>query len=225
MRHQLVGLLAVLLVFLMCTAIAESQATSQVGTPTPVPTSTAAPTQTPLVVEVRERPKSLSEQYGPVLVAAVVGAFLALAFNRLLGPTFTDWGRQLNEWRKGASNRFREKYIPAIAEEHRYLKLVGVYGREELPRPSLEEVYVTLQIGSTDEVTAALYQGLTIGQALSEHKRLLILGEPGAGKSTLLDYLTLVFCGELRALRLTRLGDLLPIYLPLRRCVADDRPL
>ncbi|MCB0133095.1 MAG: SUMF1/EgtB/PvdO family nonheme iron enzyme, partial [Caldilineaceae bacterium] len=49
--------------------------------------------------------------------------------------------------------------------------------------------------------------------------------EPGAGKSTLMDWLTLVFCGEIQQPALQALGELLPIYLPLRVCAGNSKPI
>jgi formylglycine-generating enzyme required for sulfatase activity len=113
-----------------------------------------------------------------------------------------------------------------MAEEHRYLKLVGISGKETLTRPPLKEVYVSLHVGSAQGGDdAAADRSLTVAQALSEHGNLLILGEPGAGKSTLLDWLILVFCREIPQPALQNIGDLLPIYLPLRACADDERPL
>ncbi|MFC1976492.1 NACHT domain-containing protein, partial [Chloroflexota bacterium] len=82
----------------------------------------------------------------------------------------------------------------------------------------------SLRMGGTDEGLAEA-RTLSIDQALINYTRLLILGEPGAGKSTLLDWLTLVFTGEVDKPTLRRAGNLLPVFLTLRSCVADDRPL
>ena len=109
--------------------------------------------------------------------------------------------------------RFSTRYLPALAEEHRWLKLIGVDNSANLHPPRLQKVYVTL-----GEAAAG-------GDGPQHHwneifqpgeKRLVILGSPGAGKSTLLDYLVLVFTDHpwhpLRA----RLGQLFPLFAPLR---------
>lgn len=198
----------------------------------PPAAATAAPTATPaLVVEVRQPaqpPQSFWEQYGvaALVVSGVVGGILALIFTNLLGPTFQAWGEKLRDRLKGENGRFLERYVPAMAEEHRYLKLVGISGKETITRPPLKEVYVSLRVGSVQGgAEAALDRSLTIAQALTRHGNLLILGEPGAGKSTLLDWLILVFCQEIPQPALQSMGDLLPIYLPLRSCADDERPL
>jgi energy-coupling factor transporter ATP-binding protein EcfA2 len=202
---------------------------------TPLPptvTATVEPTMTPsMAVEVRQPqqpPQSFWEKYGLIalVLSGVIGGILTLVFSNLLGPTFQHWGERLKEKLKGEGGRFLERYIPALAEEHRYLKLVGIYGKEWITRPPLKEVYVSLHMGSAGAGDdAALDGSLTVAQAMKKHDMLLVLGEPGAGKSTLLDWLALVFCGEIEQQALQSLGDLLPIYLPLRTCAGDDRPL
>jgi len=198
-------------------------------TPAVTPTPTVAPNVTPAMPEVRQPPippESFWDQYGviAVLVSGIVGGILTLLFNKLLGPVVEEWGLQLKERLKGKAGRFRKRYIPALAEAHRYLKLVGIHGREGIPPPLLKEVYVSLRMGGADEGLEET-RTLSIAQALTEHTRLLILGEPGAGKSTLVDWLTLVFANEVSQPALRRIGNLLPVFLPLRNCVTGDRPL
>ncbi len=235
-QNQLVAILlgySLIALLLLITGVPVLYAQSpQPGTNTsPLATPTVPATITPVVVELRQPPQpaqSFWEQYGIIalLVSGIIGGLLTLIFQKVLGPTFAEWGQQLNEWRKGAAGRFREKYIPALAEEHRSLKLVGVHsGEGGLSPPRLKEVYVTLQMDSAKESEVALTQALTIEQIFSRQPFLVILGDPGAGKSTLLDYLTLVFCGDIPAAPLTRQGRLFPIYLLLRNCIADNRPL
>ena len=142
------------------------------------------------------RRHSLWEKYGGLLLAAVIGGIVILVFADLLGPLFQHWGEQLRDQLKGEAGRFMERYIPALAEAHRDLKLVGISSKEGMKRPPLKEVYVSLNVGDAQTSDAeALSRPLSIVQAMSQHDKLLILGEPGAGKSTLLDWLTLVFCG------------------------------
>ena len=208
---------------------------AQQVTVTPPPPTTAAavaPTVTPaMAIEVRQPPQAPQgfwEKYGiaAVLVSGVIGGLLTLLFGSLLGPTFQSWGERLKERLKGETGRFLEGYIPALAEEHRYLKLVGIYGKESVTRPPLKDVFVTLHMGSAQaENGTSKGRALTVTQALTSHNKLLILGEPGSGKSTLMDWLVLVFCNEVEQRALRALGDLLPIYLPLRSCAGDERPL
>lgn len=208
----------------------ESRA--QQTTPTPTPTAaTVVPTPTPgMVIEVRqpaEPPRGWFERYGvaALVIAAVIGGLVTLVFSNLLGPTVQGWGERLQERLKGETGRFLERYRPALAEEHRDLKLVGISGKETITRPPLKEVYVSLHVGSAQGDGATTDRSLTVAQAMAQHGNLLILGEPGAGKSTLLDWLILVFCQEIAQPALQAIGDLLPIYLPLRACAGDERPL
>lgn len=229
--HFLIPLALLVLSTASYPALAQSP-TPLPPTPTPQPTATAAPvpTITPaMAVEVRQPPappQSFWDRYGVVtaVISAIIGGIMMLIFTSLLGPTVKEWGENLKGWLKGGAGRFREKYIPALAEEHRYLKLVGIHGKEGLPPPLLREVYVSLRMGGTG-ASDPLAPPLSIAEALTNHRHLLILGEPGAGKSTLLDYLTLVFADEIEAPALHRHEKCLPIFLPLRNCVADDRPL
>ena len=224
MSKRIVVFLGVVLVLWLGSRVLV-EAHGSAGTPPP-------PTMTPsMAVEVRQPqqpPQSFWEQYGVIalVISGMIGGILTLVFANLLGPTFQHWGELLRERLKGEAGRFLERYVPALAEEHRYLKLVGIYGKEWITRPPLKEVYVSLHVGSAAAGDgAAIDRSLTVAQAMTQHDRLLVLGEPGAGKSTLLDWLVLVFCGEIEQRSLQPLGDLLPIYLPLRACAADDRSL
>lgn len=205
---------------------------AQQTTPTSTPAAaTVVPTPTPgMVIEVRQPAQpdqSWWEKYAIValIISGVIGGILALVFKNFLGPTVDAWGERLLERLKGDAGRFLERYRPALAEEHRYLKLVGISGKETITRPPLKEVYVSLRVGSAQGDGVAKDRSLTIAQAMGQHGNLLILGEPGAGKSTLLDWLILVFCKDIPQPTLQAIGDLLPIYLPLRACAGDERPL
>lgn len=228
------GIIIVFLTLALCLSVLAGEGSwAQQTADTPPPTAaTVAPTATPaMIVEVRQPAqvdKSFWDKYGvaALLISGVIGGILGLVFKDLLGPTFQAWGIKLRERLKGEQGRFLERYVPAMAEEHRYLKLVGISGKETITRPPLKEVYVSLHVGSTQrDADAAADRSLTVAQALNEHGNLLILGEPGAGKSTLLDWLILVFCREIPQPALQSVGDLLPIYLPLRACADDERPL
>jgi formylglycine-generating enzyme required for sulfatase activity len=182
-----------------------------------------------MAVEVRQPPappESFWDKYGVIvaLVSGIIGGVLTLIFSKLLGPIVEDWGQQLKEKLKGKTRRFRERYIAALAEEHRHLRLVGIHGREGIPPPLLKEVYVSLRMGGADEGLEEA-RTLSIAEAFAHHTHLLILGEPGVGKSTLVDWLTLVFTDQISQPALRRTGNLLPVFLPLRNCVDDDRPL
>jgi formylglycine-generating enzyme required for sulfatase activity len=190
------------------------------ATPTPAPTP--VPTGNPLLdlwqnADVRK-----------LVIAGVIGAVIALIFQKVL-PWLWQKGGQLLSRLVGALGfeggwQFRKRYLQELIGQHRYLKLVGVGGESDLQQPRLEEVFVSLQMGTTDEAEEG-QRPLSIGQVLRDHQRLVVLGEPGAGKSTLLDYLTLVFSGELDQQALGLKEKRLPIFCALRRCAGVDEPL
>ncbi len=212
------------------TGVASLQAQSTQPAP-PVsarswPTGAARPGATELPQASQPTP-SFWEKYGltALLLSGLIGGFLTLILQKLLAPSLAEWSYRLAEWRKGDAGRFQEKYILALSKEHQSLQFVGVHSGAGLFPPSLKEIYITSQMDRVAEAQTALPQARTIAQLFAHHSRLVILGEAGVGKSTLLDYLTLVFCGDIPAPHLTHSGSLLPIYLRLRNCTADNRPL
>jgi formylglycine-generating enzyme required for sulfatase activity len=208
--------------------IAHDKAWAQEPTPlvvvqaTPTPAPTPVPTGNPLLdlwqnADVRK-----------LIIAGVVGAVIALIFQRVL-PWLWQKGGQLLSHLVGALGfeggwQFRKRYLRGLIDQHRRLKLVGVGSESGLRQPKLEEVFISLQIGTADGAEES-QRPLSIGQVLRAHQRLVVLGDPGAGKSTLLDYLTLVFGGELDQRALGLAEERLPIFCALRRCAGLDEPL
>ncbi len=45
--------------------------------------------------------------------------------------------------------RFRKRYLRALGERHRWLKLIGFYNRAGLQPGRLHEVYVSLRLAAT----------------------------------------------------------------------------
>jgi formylglycine-generating enzyme required for sulfatase activity/energy-coupling factor transporter ATP-binding protein EcfA2 len=140
------------------------------------------------------------------------------------------------------------KYLHLLISQNRYLQLQGIRSGGKLVNIELDRIYVTLRAARLrDERThadwltseTALAPGerhrgagdtaavdtthVSVNQALADHKRLVVLGDPGSGKTTLLRYLTLLYARDQAErtqvvkdkLDITD-GDALPIFLPLR---------
>ena len=139
------------------------------------------------------------------------------------------------------------RYLSHVISRNRYLQLQGIRSGGRLVNIELEHIYVTLKATRTRTLEAEeawlaeerqhapgewqkLHRephtetvAVTVEEALAEHKRLVVLGDPGSGKTTLLRYLALCYARD-RAEGTTvvrdRLGlpesGSLPILLPLR---------
>ena len=139
------------------------------------------------------------------------------------------------------------RYLSHVISRNRYLHLQGIRSGGRLVNIELEDIYVTLKATRTrtleDETTwlaeeQQLAPGerpklhreprtetvtITVQEALREHRRLVILGDPGSGKTTLLRYLALCYArdrAEDATLVRDRLGipesGFLPVLLSLR---------
>ncbi|MGH8471214.1 MAG: hypothetical protein ACREVJ_01870, partial [Gammaproteobacteria bacterium] len=151
------------------------------------------------------------------------------------------------------------RYLQHLISQNRYLQLQGIRSGGKLVNIELDRIYVTLratrqhaQRTEVDWLTheMALAPGerhrgklesppsdtthVTVNEALRDHKRLVLLGDPGSGKTTLLRYLALLYARDLA--ESTQLVDekvglaergALPIFLPLRqigRYLAEHHP-
>jgi hypothetical protein len=151
------------------------------------------------------------------------------------------------------------RYLQHLIAQNRYLQLQGIRSGGKLVNIELDRIYVTLrttrqaarrtQVGWLEDETALApgerHRGkgedasaettpVTVNQALADHRRLVVLGDPGSGKTTLLRYLALLYARDLaegthrvgNQLGLDERGSL-PILLPLRqigRYLAEHRP-
>ncbi len=144
------------------------------------------------------------------------------------------------------------RYLAHVIAHNRYLQLQGVRSAGRLVHIELAQIYVTLR--ATQQRTLSAEQQwlaaevnmapgerrraphaageilsetvtVNVNEALSAHRRLVVLGDPGSGKTTLLRYLALLYARDLagqttRTVQ-THLGleetGLLPILLPLRQ--------
>ena len=141
------------------------------------------------------------------------------------------------------------RYLEYVIARNRYLQLQGIRSGGRLVHIELEQIYITLRASQQRQVSdeerwlaqeAAAAPGerkrqrdgsnitetvtLSIDEALANHRRLVVLGDPGSGKTTLLRYLALVYGRALDQdtdLLQERLGlpekGVLPIFLSLRQ--------
>lgn len=143
------------------------------------------------------------------------------------------------------------RYLEHLIARNRYLLLQGIRSGGRLVNIELENIYIVLRATQQRTVAAeetwlateaALAPGewrklrgehalrttetvtVSVNQALTEHRRLVVLGDPGSGKTTLLRYLALIYARDLAEnnalvrdkLQLHESGHL-PILLQLRQ--------
>ena len=114
------------------------------------------------------------------------------------------------------------RYLQHLVGQNRYLQLQGIRSGGKLVNIELDRIYVTLratrQYAQRTEVDwlageVALAPGerrrgerdtpandtthVTVNEALADHRRLVVLGDPGSGKTTLLRYVALLFARDL----------------------------
>ncbi|NCA69346.1 MAG: NACHT domain-containing protein [Sphingobacteriia bacterium] len=151
------------------------------------------------------------------------------------------------------------RYLQHLISQNRYLQLQGIRSGGRIVNIELDRIYITLRTTripeeriQTDWLAGEVLlapgelhrhrrdepqrdlRHVTVNQALAEHRRLVVLGDPGCGKTTLLRYLGLLYAKD-RAegtglarenLGLTEPGTL-PILMPLRqigRYLKEHRP-
>jgi len=151
------------------------------------------------------------------------------------------------------------RYLQHVISQNRYLQLQGIRSGGKLVNIELDRIYVTLRATrqraqredvewlagerclAPGEAQRERHEGpqadtthVTVNEALADHKRLIVLGDPGSGKTTLLRYLALLYARDLaersrlanEKLGLSESGAL-PIFLPLRqigRYLAEHHP-
>lgn len=152
------------------------------------------------------------------VIVGVVTAVLASILTLIFSEPIKAFLKKIGGWASGFFGhlgwRFSKRYLTALADRHRWLKLIGVYNSADLHPPRLQEVYVSLRVAAVKGEDGPRFTWNEIFQP--DEKRLVILGSPGAGKSTLLDYLVLVFTGHLRHTLRDRLDKPFPLFARLR---------
>ena len=144
------------------------------------------------------------------------------------------------------------QYLQYLIAHTRYLQLQGIRSGGRLVHIELAQIYITLRTTRRRTVhdeeqwlnaEAVLAPGerrrldemgnhiatetvtVSVNNALSDHRRLVVLGDPGSGKTTLLRYLALIYARDMaekdKAWTMDKLGlaesDVLPILVPLRQ--------
>ncbi|HEX9945377.1 MAG TPA: SUMF1/EgtB/PvdO family nonheme iron enzyme [Thermoanaerobaculia bacterium] len=154
------------------------------------------------------------QQNGDKILVGVITAIVVLILSEPIKALFKKLGGWIENFFAGFGWRFRKRYLAALADRHRWLKLIGVYNQADLHPPRLQEVYVSLRVAAVRGEDSPRFGWNEI--FAPEERRLAILGSPGAGKSTLLDYLVLVFTGSLRHPLRDTLGRPFPLIARLR---------
>ena len=143
------------------------------------------------------------------------------------------------------------RYLHHVIQSNRRLQLQGIHSATGLVSIELEQIYITLTAaerrtsdgqwwfdemadlirGGTSRASRRRYGHLDetgqqvtmkVQEALREHVRLVVLGDPGYGKTTLLKYLALTFARDLQGETglvetcLHLKDHRLPVLLPLR---------
>ena len=151
---------------------------------------------------------------GDKIIVAIVTTVVVLVLSESIKALLKKIGGWIETAFAGLGLRFRKRYLAALADGHRWLKLIGVYNSTDLHSPRLQEVYVSLRLAAARGDDGPRFAWNDI--FAPEEKRLVILGSPGAGKSTLLDYLVLVFTGAVRHPLREKLGRPFPLIARLR---------
>lgn len=124
------------------------------------------------------------------VIVAVVTAILTSLLTVIFVDPIKAFSEKIRGWFSGFFGRlgwrFPKRYLVALADRHRWLKLIGVYNSADLHPPRLQEVYVSLRVAAAKGEDGPRFAWNEIFQP--DEKRLVILGSPGAGKSTLLDF-------------------------------------
>ncbi len=161
-------------------------------------------------------------RYGDKILVAVVTALIVLVFSETIKALLRRFGAWIEKRLASVGWRFEKRYLKALADQHRWLRLIGMYGRADLHPPRLREVYVSLRLAAGRGKEGSR---LHWHQVLSEkNARVVILGPPGSGKSTLLSYQVLVLAGVVPHRLRGHLRRPLPLFGRLRELGSEGGP-
>ncbi len=154
------------------------------------------------------------------ILVGVITAIVVLILSEPIKALFRKLGNRLETVVQAFGFAFRKRYYRALAEGHKWLKLIGIYNPSDLHAPRLTEVYISLRLNTAKESPTVLWDHVFD----DNQKHMVILGQPGAGKSTLLDYLTLIFTGYTEHPVRLRLGKPVPVFVRLRELRKAGQP-
>jgi len=154
------------------------------------------------------------------ILVAIVGPVVTLIFSDRIKSTLRQTSDRVEQWLAEHGWRFETRYCWALAENHRWLGLVGVASRADRHPLRLADVFVPLRLATC---SAGDCPCVPWSEAFADPRgRIVLLGRSGSGKSTLLSYLTLVLSGAVPHTLRERLGKPFPMLVRLRELGFDE---
>ncbi|MCC7116917.1 MAG: SUMF1/EgtB/PvdO family nonheme iron enzyme [Anaerolineales bacterium] len=155
---------------------------------------------------------NLSQESIEKIIVGVVTAIVILLLSEPIKAAFRKMGERLEKFVQALGFGVTKQYYNALVVGRENLKLIGAYEDRERP-PKLESVYISLKLDSEGDARSDDWTKIF----RKPKKQIAIKGMPGSGKTTLLDYLILIFTGRVRHSLKKELGNLLPVYVRLRK--------
>jgi len=126
--------------------------------------------------------------------------------------------------------RFEKRYLKSINTQNKYIKVIGTWGKY-IRNPKIEDVYISLDLFSNPVTAKEIINkslnlvknvSITLNDALKQHNKVVILGDPGTGKTTALSYLAYQLSSNMSSKKRHKLGACIPFLIPLRRITDSD---
>lgn len=116
------------------------------------------------------------------------------------------------------------RYFGQLLPRFKYARMIGLPHLRDNPDVPLERLYVPLYLGTeyVPPEKAGDASRISLIQAMHDHRRLVVLGDPGAGKSTVVNYLTTLFSSYRNHAVADTLGHLIPLPFVLRDYPIDE---